>query len=98
MSLASSEEAKKNKAYLISWREPSVSTAWHNDTLTAEGGRLPANTVTELEKQHHTTQGEHCRKELRFLMTSQPYQLSKLNQQVHCGNIWVKRINWVLLQ
>lgn len=30
MSLASSEVAKKKKAYLISRREPSVSTAQHN--------------------------------------------------------------------
>lgn len=44
MPLASSEVAEKNKAYLISWREPSVSTAWHSDTLTGEGCRLPANT------------------------------------------------------
>lgn len=99
MSLASSEEAEKNKAYLISWRELFVSTARHNNTLTAEGRRLPANTGIVVGKQHHTTQGEeHRKKELRFLMTSQPYQLSKLNQQVHCGNIWLKRINWVLLQ
>lgn len=43
MSPASSEVTEKNKVYLISWREPSVSTAWHNDTLTGEGCRLPAN-------------------------------------------------------
>jgi len=44
MSLASPEVAEKNQAYLISWREPSVSTAWHNDAQTGEGCRLPANT------------------------------------------------------
>lgn len=36
-------------------------------------------------------------KEPRFLMPSKPYQLSKPNQELYCGNIWVSRINWVLL-
>lgn len=44
MSLASSEVAEKNEAYLISCREPSVSKALHNDRLTGEDCRLPANT------------------------------------------------------
>lgn len=44
MSLAFSEVTQKNKAYLISCRELSVSRALHNDRLSGEDCRLPVNT------------------------------------------------------
>lgn len=44
MSLVFSEVTQKNKAYLISCRELSVSRALHNDRLSGEDCRLPVNT------------------------------------------------------
>lgn len=69
MSPASLEEAEGSEVGLGSCREPSVSRAWHNDTLTGGGCRLPAKTqktadrlMEKEETQHHATQrGGSCR-------------------------------------
>lgn len=99
MSLASSEVAKKKKAYLISGREPSVSTAWHNDTLTGKDCRLPANMKNnrasdgwEKEAPHHPGR----RNRDFWCPHSHTSSLNWIKRST-VVTFWVRRINWVLL-